>query len=198
MHGDKIIIATLDGRLIALDKATGRPIWTTQTFDHAMPYSITGAPRVFGDKVVVGQSGGDLGVRGFVSAYDVETGAKLWKFFLTPGDPAKGPDGEASDPIMDRIRATWSEDGPVEAARRRGQPVGFDRLRSRARPGLRRHRQRLAAFALLPFEQRRATTCSSARSSRSMPRTAATPGTTRWSPARSGTGPAPARSSPPT
>ena len=111
MHGNKIIIATLDGRLIALDKTTGQPIWTTQTFDHSMPYSITGAPRVFGDKVVVGQSGGDLGVRGFVSAYDVNTGAKLWKFFLTPGDPARGPDGEASDPIMPMIRATWSEDG---------------------------------------------------------------------------------------
>ncbi|MEO6389320.1 MAG: PQQ-dependent dehydrogenase, methanol/ethanol family [Croceibacterium sp.] len=111
MHGDKVIIATLDGRLIALDKTTGQPIWTTQTFDHAMPYSITGAPRVFGDKVVVGQSGGDLGVRGFVSAYDVNTGAKLWKFFLTPGDPANGPDGEASDPIMAMVRATWSENG---------------------------------------------------------------------------------------
>jgi len=111
MHGDKIIIATLDGRLIALDKATGQSLWTTQTFDHAMPYSITGAPRVFGDKVVVGQSGGDLGVRGFVAAYDVNTGAKLWKFFLTPGDPAHGPDGEASDPVMSWVRATWSETG---------------------------------------------------------------------------------------
>src|SRR6478735_411728 len=111
MHGDKVIIATLDGRLIALDKATGQPIWTAQTFDHDMPYSITGAPRVFGDKVVVGQSGGDLGVRGFVSAYDVNTGAKVWKFFLTPGDPANGPDGEASDPIMAMIRPTWSQDG---------------------------------------------------------------------------------------
>jgi quinohemoprotein ethanol dehydrogenase len=111
MHGDKVIIATLDGRLIALDKASGQPVWTAQTFDHDMPYSITGAPRVFGDRAVVGQSGGDLGVRGFVSAYDVNTGAKLWKFFLTPGDPARGPDGEASDAIMPMIRATWSEDG---------------------------------------------------------------------------------------
>ena len=50
-------------------------------------------------------------MRGFVSAYDVETGAKRWKFFLTPGDPAKGPDGEASDPIMAMIRPTWSADG---------------------------------------------------------------------------------------
>ena len=111
MWNGKIIIATLDGRLIALDKDTGQPVWTTQTFARDFPYSITGAPRVFGGKVVVGQSGGDFGVRGFVSAYDADTGEKLWKFFLTPGDPAKGPDGEASDPIMDTIRATWSEDG---------------------------------------------------------------------------------------
>ncbi|MEO6042010.1 MAG: PQQ-dependent dehydrogenase, methanol/ethanol family [Croceibacterium sp.] len=107
MWHDRIVIATLDGRLIALDKATGKPVWTTQTFAHDMPYSITGAPRVFGDKVVVGQSGGDFGVRGFVAAYDAATGAKLWKFFLTPGDPAKGPDGEASDAVMPWVRATW-------------------------------------------------------------------------------------------
>jgi quinohemoprotein ethanol dehydrogenase len=110
MWRDRIIIATLDGRLVALDKATGEPVWTTQTFDHDMPYSITGAPRVFGNKVVVGQSGGDFGVRGFLAAYDAETGAKLWKFFLTPGNPANGPDGEASDGVMDRVRATWFGD----------------------------------------------------------------------------------------
>ena len=115
MSGDKIIIATLDGRLIAIDKTTGKPLWTTQTFpadtQTQYAYSITGAPRVFGDMVVVGQSGGDLGVRGFVAAWDVNTGAKRWKFFLTPNDPAKGPDHEASDPIMDMIRKTWSENG---------------------------------------------------------------------------------------
>jgi quinohemoprotein ethanol dehydrogenase len=111
MSGDKVIIATLDGRLIALNKETGRPVWTTRTFGDDFTYAITGAPRVFGDMVVVGQSGGDFGVRGFVSAYDLETGAKRWKFFLTPNDPAKGPDGEASDPIMAMIRPTWSENG---------------------------------------------------------------------------------------
>jgi len=112
MWGDKIIIATLDGRLIALDKATGKPVWTTRTFapDSDYVYTITGAPRVFDGKVVVGNSGGDFGVRGFVSAYDADTGRKLWKFFLTPGDPAKGPDGEASDPIMPMIRKTWFGD----------------------------------------------------------------------------------------
>ena len=104
----KVIIATLDGRLIGLDAASGRPVWTTQTFPKDMPYSITGAPRVFDGTVVVGNSGADYGVRGFVSAYDADTGKKLWKFFLVPGDPAKGPDGEASDPIMATAAKSWS------------------------------------------------------------------------------------------
>ena len=104
----KAIIATLDGRLIALDAATGKVVWSVQTTPRDMPYSITGAPRVFDGKVVVGNSGGDLGIRGFVSAWDAETGKKLWKFYLTPGDPAKGPDGEASDPVMAMAAKTWS------------------------------------------------------------------------------------------
>ena len=108
MWKGKIIIATLDGRLIALDAATGKPVWTTQTFDHDMPYSITGAPRVFDGKVVVGQSGGDLGVRGFVGAWDAETGKKLWKFFLAP-NPTGKPDGEASDSVMPMVEKTWSD-----------------------------------------------------------------------------------------
>lgn len=107
---DRVVIATLDGRLIALDKGSGKPLWTAQTFEHDQPYSITGAPRVFDGKVVVGQSGGDLGVRGFVGAWDVETGEKAWKFYLTP-NPKDEPDGEASDPIMEMIRKTWSDEG---------------------------------------------------------------------------------------
>jgi quinohemoprotein ethanol dehydrogenase len=104
---DKVIIATLDGRVIALDRKSGQPVWSTRTFGEDYPYTITGAPRVFNGKVVVSQSGGDLGVRGFVIALDANTGEKLWKFFLTPGNPADGPDGEASDPIMGMIRQTW-------------------------------------------------------------------------------------------
>ncbi len=104
----KVIIATLDGRLIGLDARSGTPLWETQTVPKDMPYTITGAPRVFDGKVVVGNAGGDLGVRGFVSAYDAETGRKLWKFFLTP-NPAGEPDGEASDAIMGMIETTWSD-----------------------------------------------------------------------------------------
>jgi quinohemoprotein ethanol dehydrogenase len=107
---DKVIIATLDGRVIGLDAKTGEEVWSTRTFGEDYPYTITGAPRVFDGKVVVGQSGGDLGVRGFVIALDADTGEKLWKFFLTPG-PTNQADGEASDPIMPMIRETWSDDG---------------------------------------------------------------------------------------
>lgn len=106
----KVIIATLDGRVIALDAKTGTPVWTQQAFTHDMPYSITGAPRVYDGKVVIGNSGGDLGVRGFVIAFDAETGKKAWKFFLTP-NPQDKPDGEASDSILATIRKTWNDDG---------------------------------------------------------------------------------------
>ncbi len=108
LWNDKVVIATLDGRLIGLDAKTGEEVWSTQTFSNEYPYTITGAPRVFDGKVVVSQSGGDMGVRGFVIALDADTGEKLWKFYLTPGNPADGPDGEASDPIMEMIRETWS------------------------------------------------------------------------------------------
>ncbi|HSG55969.1 MAG TPA: PQQ-binding-like beta-propeller repeat protein, partial [Paracoccaceae bacterium] len=112
MYGDKVVIATLDGRLIALDKRTGQPVWSTRTFevDSGYAYSITGAPRVFGDLVVVGQSGGDLGVRGFVSAYDVNTGEQAWKFYLTPS-PTDTPDGAASDSVNALMRETWADEG---------------------------------------------------------------------------------------
>lgn len=106
----KVIIATLDGRVIALDAKSGKPAWTAEAFDHSMPYTITGAPRVFDGKVVIGESGGDLGVRGFVIAFDAETGKKAWKFFLTP-NPKGEPDGEASDSIMAMVRKTWNDDG---------------------------------------------------------------------------------------
>jgi len=107
--GDKIIIGALDGRLIAIDRKTGKELWVTQTFEpNKDPYSITGAPRVYDGKIVIGNGGGDYGSRGFVSAYDAETGKKLWKFFIVPTDPAKGPDGEASDEAMKIAAPTWS------------------------------------------------------------------------------------------
>jgi quinohemoprotein ethanol dehydrogenase len=103
-----VIIATLDGRLISLDAKTGVPTWSVRTFDDTWPYSITGAPRVFDGKIVVGNGGADLGVRGFVAAYDASSGKKLWKFYTVPGDPSLGPDGEASDNVMATAAKTWT------------------------------------------------------------------------------------------
>lgn len=104
----KIILATLDGRLIAIDTEDGRQIWSSQTFPEGQEYSITGAPRVYDGKVVIGNGGADYGSRGFVTAWDAETGRRLWKFYIVPGDPAKGPDGEASDSAMAIAQPTWS------------------------------------------------------------------------------------------
>ncbi|MEP7245015.1 MAG: PQQ-dependent dehydrogenase, methanol/ethanol family [Gammaproteobacteria bacterium] len=102
----KLIIATLDGRLIALNASTGEQIWSVQTLDVPgdWPYTVTGAPRVFDGKVLIGNSGAELGVRGYVTAYDVETGHKLWRFFTVPGDPAKGFENAA----MERAAKTWT------------------------------------------------------------------------------------------
>jgi quinohemoprotein ethanol dehydrogenase len=103
-----IYIGALDGRLIAVDARTGKEKWSVQTFDRSMAYSITGPPRVFDGKVVIGNGGADYGVRGFVTAYDAETGRKVWRFYTVPGDPSKAPDGEASDSVMPMAAKTWN------------------------------------------------------------------------------------------
>jgi len=102
----KVIIATIDGRLIALDARTGKPVWSTTTVDKkAWPYSITGAPRVFNGKVVIGNGGVELGVRGYVSAYDANTGKLVWRFWTVPGNPADG----FETPLLKKIaRESWS------------------------------------------------------------------------------------------
>ena len=105
-HG-KIYVAALDGRLIALDAKTGTPVWTTQTLDKGQPLSLTGAPRIAAGQVVIGNAGGDFGGRGYISAYDAETGKPTWKFYIVPGDPSK-PDGAASDSVMPMAAKTWS------------------------------------------------------------------------------------------
>ncbi|MET0282314.1 MAG: PQQ-dependent dehydrogenase, methanol/ethanol family [Steroidobacteraceae bacterium] len=108
MWEGKIYVGALDGRLIAVDARNGRQLWSVQTFPLDQPYSITGPPRVFDGKVVVGNGGADYGVRGFVTAFDANTGKKLWKFYTVPGNPADGPDGEASDSVMALATKTWN------------------------------------------------------------------------------------------
>ena len=103
----KVFVGALDGRLIALDARSGAVVWSKQTTDPAKPQTITGAPRVVNGKVLIGNSGGEFNVRGFISAYDAETGNLVWRFYTVPGDPSK-PDHAASDDILKKMASTWA------------------------------------------------------------------------------------------
>ena len=100
----KIYVATLDGRLIALDAASGKPVWSVLTVDNSKNYTITGAPRVYDGKVLIGNGGAEMGVRGYVTAYDAETGRQAWRFYTVPGDPSKGFENKA----MQMAARTWT------------------------------------------------------------------------------------------
>jgi quinohemoprotein ethanol dehydrogenase len=104
LYRDRVYVATLDGRLIALDRATGRPAWSVQTTPADGPYAITGAPRIAGGLVVIGNAGSEYAVRGFVSAYDAATGALAWRTYMVPGDPSQPFESKA----MEKAAATWS------------------------------------------------------------------------------------------
>ena len=99
----KIFVGTLDGRLIALDAGTGKPVWEISTVEPGKPYTITGAARVLKDKVIIGNGGADYGTRGYVTAYDTETGRQVWRFHTVPGNPADGFETEA----MKLAAQTW-------------------------------------------------------------------------------------------
>ncbi|HTY92837.1 MAG TPA: PQQ-dependent dehydrogenase, methanol/ethanol family [Steroidobacteraceae bacterium] len=99
----KIYLGTLDGRLVAIDAATGKEVWSVLTIDPSKHYSITVAPRVAKGKVLIGESGGEYGVRGYISAYDAETGKLDWRFYTIPGNPRDGFENEA----MRKAAKTW-------------------------------------------------------------------------------------------
>jgi alcohol dehydrogenase (cytochrome c)/quinohemoprotein ethanol dehydrogenase len=107
--GDKVFVGALDGRLIALNAKTGKPVWSTQTFPKTSRLSITGAPRVIKGVVVIGNGGAELGVRGFVAGYDANTGVQKWKFYTVPGKT--DADGAASDSAMKIAFPTWKGKG---------------------------------------------------------------------------------------
>jgi quinohemoprotein ethanol dehydrogenase len=104
----KIIWGTIDGRLIAVHAKTGQKVWETRVADSKLQYSITGAPRIGDGLVFIGVGGGEFYTRGYLSAYDLKTGKKVWKFYTVPGDPSKGAEGEASDDVMPMAAKTWS------------------------------------------------------------------------------------------
>lgn len=108
VYKGKVFVAAYDGRLIALDAASGAKVWEKDTLiDHDHSYTITGAPRAFNGKVVIGQGGAEYGARGYVTAYDTETGNQAWRWFTVPGDPSK-PFEDAS---MEAAAKTWDPAG---------------------------------------------------------------------------------------
>jgi quinohemoprotein ethanol dehydrogenase len=103
----KVYVGAYDGRLIALDARDGSKLWETDTIiDHDRSYTITGAPRVVKGKVLIGNGGAEYGVRGYVAAYDADTGKLAWRFYTVPGDPAL----PAEDKAMEIARPTWHGD----------------------------------------------------------------------------------------
>ncbi|MFN0177774.1 MAG: PQQ-dependent dehydrogenase, methanol/ethanol family [Gemmatimonadales bacterium] len=102
----RVYVGTLDGFLVALDAATGAEVWKADTFvdRDTRFYTITGPPQVAKDVVVIGNSGGEFGVRGYITAYDIATGQQRWRFYIVPGDPAKGP---PEHPEMEMAAKTW-------------------------------------------------------------------------------------------
>jgi quinohemoprotein ethanol dehydrogenase len=101
----RVYVGTHDGRLLALDAKKGTLDWSVQTLDPNDGTFISGPPRVFNDKVIIGFGGADFGpVRGYVTAYDTATGKQLWRWWTVPGDPAKGFENEA----MEMAAKTWT------------------------------------------------------------------------------------------
>lgn len=100
----RIFAASLDGRLFALDAASGRLLWSVETTDPASMQTVTGAPRTFDGKVIIGNAGADFGARGYVTAYEAATGRPVWRFYVVPGPPEEN----RGDPAMERAAATWS------------------------------------------------------------------------------------------
>jgi PQQ-dependent dehydrogenase (methanol/ethanol family) len=104
----KVYVASYDGRLIAIDATTGNRVWEVDTIiDRKLSYTITGAPRVFKGKVIIGNGGAEYGVRGYVTAYDAESGKQAWRWFVVPGDPSKPFEDES----MARAAKTWDPAG---------------------------------------------------------------------------------------
>lgn len=107
-----IFSASFDGRLIAMDAKTGTVKWETDTIiDRTKNYTITGAPRVVKGRVLIGNGGGEYGVRGYVSAYDAETGEMDWRFFTVPGNPADGFENSGLEMAAETWSGNWWESG---------------------------------------------------------------------------------------
>ena len=100
-----VYVASLDGWLLSLDADNGQVLWRVDTLvDRERGYTITGAPYIAADQVIIGNSGAELDARGYFTAYDADTGVQTWRFFTVPGDPALG----FEHPELETAAATWS------------------------------------------------------------------------------------------
>ena len=103
--GNKLFLGTLDGRLIAINRDTGKVVWEKVTVDRSSPYTITGAPRVINGKVLIGNGGAEFGVRGYLAAYDASDGEELWRFYTVPDEDS------SDDPeYLQKASETWHGD----------------------------------------------------------------------------------------
>jgi quinohemoprotein ethanol dehydrogenase len=112
LWGDKVYVASWDGRLHAVDRETGEEVWSVLTVDPELPLYITGAPKVFKGKVLIGNGGTEIhAARGYVTAYDAETGEQAWRFWIVPGNPADGFENAAMEMAASTWTGEWWEHG---------------------------------------------------------------------------------------
>jgi alcohol dehydrogenase (cytochrome c) len=107
IHGNTLFMGTLDAHLVAIDAKNGQPLWKTKVADSNLAYSITHAPLVIEDKVLVGTGGGEYGIRGFIAAYDVRTGRELWRFYTIPAPGEPGSETWNADDWMHGSASVW-------------------------------------------------------------------------------------------
>ncbi|HEY2382204.1 MAG TPA: PQQ-dependent dehydrogenase, methanol/ethanol family [Terriglobia bacterium] len=105
--GDKLFLAAYDARMIAIDAKTGKELWNTEAADPKQGYAFTVAPLVIKDKVIAGTAGGEFGVRGFIAAWDVNTGKEVWRFNTIPGPGEPGHETWSGDSWMHGGAPIW-------------------------------------------------------------------------------------------
>jgi len=106
--GDTLYMGTIDAHLLAIDAKSGKLLWDSVVADAKQNYSITMSPNVFKDKVIVGTGGGDMGIRGYIAAFDAKTGKEVWRFYTIPGPGEPGHDSWSGDSWRTGGAAVWN------------------------------------------------------------------------------------------